>query len=165
MNTSDLRTLYDYNYWARDQVLRSVSNLSHDQLTAQSSMAFGSMLGTLTHMLNAEWVWRMRSQKNISPTAMLLEERITDFESLRNTWLEEEAEMRSYLSELESGDLERVVTYKRMMGQDQDNILWHILVHVINHGTQHRSEVASVVTELGFSPGDLDFIIYMRNTR
>jgi uncharacterized damage-inducible protein DinB len=96
---------------------------------------------------------------------MMLEEKITDLVSLRNTWLEEEAEMRTYLGELISGDLERVITYKRMMGQDQNNTLWHILVHVINHGTQHRAEVASVVTGLGYSPGDLDFIIYMRNKR
>ena len=163
MNIHDLHILYDYNYWATGQVLSSASNLTQDQLSVQSSMAFGSILGTLTHILNAEWIWRMRSQKKISPTSMLLEGRITDLESLKSTWLEEEAEMRAYLKELETGDLEKVVTYKRMMGQDQENILWHILVHVVNHGTQHRAEVASVVTELGYSPGDLDFIIYMRN--
>jgi uncharacterized damage-inducible protein DinB len=36
------------------------------------------------------------------------------------------------------------------------------LVHVVNHGTQFRSEAAVALTEYGHSPGDLDLIFYLR---
>jgi uncharacterized damage-inducible protein DinB len=163
MNIKDLQILYEYNYWSRDQILRSVNKISHAQLTTPSHLAFGSMLGTLIHILNAEWIWRMRCQENISPKSMLLEETITDLQSLQQTWLAEETKMRSYIQALEESDINRIVHYKRMMGQDEENVLWHILVHVVNHGTHHKAEVASVLTELGHSPGNLDFIIYMRD--
>jgi len=162
MNKNDLETLYDYNYWARDRVLQAASNLSHVTLTLPSSMSFGSLFGTLVHMLNAEWIWRERCQESVSPKSMQLEEGIKNFDSLKKIWQEEEILMRSYIRELKDADLGRVVKYTRLSGPEQKNVLWHILTHVVNHGTQHRAEVAIALTELGHSPGDLDFIIFLR---
>jgi uncharacterized damage-inducible protein DinB len=162
MNIRNLSVLYEYNYWARDRVFIAVSKLTHDQIVCKRSMSFGSILGTLTHILNAEWIWRLRCQESISPKSMMLENEITDFEKLRETCHEEECQMHKYLSELKDSDLERVVNYKRLKGQEQENLLWHILVHVVNHGTSHRAEIASLLSELGHSPGNLDLIIYLR---
>ena len=39
--------------------------------------------------------------------------------------------------------------------------LWQPMLHVVNHGTQHRSEAAVLLTEAGASPGDLDLIDYL----
>jgi uncharacterized damage-inducible protein DinB len=36
--------------------------------------------------------------------------------------------------------------------------MWQLLAHVMNHGTQHRSEAAALLTEAGRSPGDLDMM-------
>jgi uncharacterized damage-inducible protein DinB len=162
MRIEDLRILYDYNYWARDQVLQAAGKVSPPDLGGAASMAFGSLLGTLAHILNAEWIWRMRCQEGISPKTWALEAGITDLASLKAAWRKEEAQMRLYLDSLGGEDLYRAVPYQRMMGQDQVNVLWHILTHVVNHGTQHRAEVAARLTELGASPGDVDLIIYMR---
>ena len=39
--------------------------------------------------------------------------------------------------------------------------LWQTMAHVVNHGTQHRSEAAALLTEAGRSPGDLDLIDFL----
>ncbi len=38
--------------------------------------------------------------------------------------------------------------------------MWQMLVHVVNHGTQHRAEAAALLTAQGESPGELDLINY-----
>ena len=162
MEEKDLNILYAYNYWARNKVLQAAKSLTHEQLITPSALCFGSLLGTLTHILNAEWIWRVRCQENRSPRLMALEEGITDYSSLLDTWSAEEKRMWIYLGELKGADLGREVKYTRLSGPEGENTLWHILVHVVNHGTQHRAEVASVLTELGYSPGELDLIIYLR---
>jgi uncharacterized damage-inducible protein DinB len=44
--------------------------------------------------------------------------------------------------------------------EEEGVAVWQMLTHVINHGTQHRSEAALILTEIGRSPGEIDMIFY-----
>jgi uncharacterized damage-inducible protein DinB len=46
-----------------------------------------------------------------------------------------------------------------------ENILWQAMLHVLNHGTQHRSEAAAMLTEFNHSPGDIDFMVFLREMK
>jgi uncharacterized damage-inducible protein DinB len=78
-------------------------------------------------------------------------------------WREEETAMRAYLAGLRDEDLESHLRYATDAGIKRDRILWHCLLHVVNHGTQHRSEAAALLTENGHSPGDLDFTVFLND--
>jgi uncharacterized damage-inducible protein DinB len=70
--------------------------------------------------------------------------------------------MQRFLSGLSDDDLDRTIHYTSTRGKPFENTLWHILLHVANHSTQHRSEAAILLTEWGRSPGDLDLIFFLR---
>lgn len=162
MNKSDILTLFDYNYWANARVLNAAAQLGQDQLIAPARLSHGSIRGALVHILAAEVIWRRRCQEGISPTALLDENEFPTLESLRQHWAAEEKAMRRYLDRLADTTLHQPIGYATTKGTPQETILWHILAHVVNHGTQFRGEAAVALSEAGHSPGDLDFIAFIR---
>ena len=69
--------------------------------------------------------------------------------------------MRAYLATLSDEDMHKHRYYTTNEGDDRDRIFWHCLLHVVNHGTQHRSEAAALLTDYDCSPGDLDFTVFL----
>jgi uncharacterized damage-inducible protein DinB len=114
------------------------------------------------HILSAEWIWRLRCQQGVSPPTLLNEADFPTLESLRRLWRAEEDAMRAFLAGLRDEDLAGVVRYTTTRGVSHENMLWHLLVHVVNHGTQFRAEAGVLLSEYGQSPGDLDLIAFLR---
>jgi uncharacterized damage-inducible protein DinB len=54
-----------------------------------------------------------------------------------------------------------VIRYTNAKGETWAYPLWQMLIHQVNHATQHRSEAAMLLTQMGCSPGDLDLLIYV----
>lgn len=165
MNTSDIQTLFDYNYWANQRVLDAVALVNAEQYFAPAETSHGSLRGTLVHILAAEIVWRMRCADGISPSALPAETEFPTLDDLVERWRAEERVMRTYLNRLTDDDLHAPVRYSTTQGTPHENNLWQMLVHVVNHGTQFRAEAAVILTGYGTSPGDLDLILYLRERK
>ena len=160
MNIQDMLTLYDYNYWANKRILASSVKVSQEQFEASAAFPYGGLRGTLLHIPDTEWGWRALFQ-SIDSATDLNETDFPTLAALETRWDEEETAMRAYLSSLGDQDMDRHLYYTTDTGIERDRILWHCLLHVVNHGTQHRSEAAALLTEYGQSPGDLDFTVFL----
>jgi uncharacterized damage-inducible protein DinB len=161
MNIQDILTIYNYNYWANKIILDTSAKVAREQFDAPASFPFGSLRGTLFHILDTEWGWRTLLQYN-DPTGPDLD--IKDFPTpvaLQERWAKEEQDMRAYLAGLRDEDLGVRFHYTNYAGEPRSRVLWHCLLHVVNHGTQHRGEAAALLTEYGQSPGDLDFTLFL----
>jgi uncharacterized damage-inducible protein DinB len=153
-------TLYYYNSWANARILQAAENLSNEQFVAPTPIGCGSLRGTLVHILSTEWSWRSRWQGKAA-TTMLREEDFPTLEVLCARWSREERQMQAFLAALSNEDAQRLVQYTTPYGEKRTAPLWQIMTHVVNHGTQHRSEAAAIESMLGYSPGELDLLEFL----
>ena len=161
MKKEEILTLYQYNSWANARILNAASNLNHEQFLASTPFSYDGLRGTLVHTLFAEWIWRRRWEGH-SPTEWLMPEDFPTFESLRERWNTEESNLMIFVESVNEKKLGSTIHYRTTGGNQRQNTLWHLMLHLVNHGTQHRSEAAAMLTDCGHSPGDIDLIVYLR---
>lgn len=161
MNLSDIQLLYDYNYWANQLMLSKAADVTPEQLTQATGFPWGDLRRTLIHTLDAEHMWRNLCHDQRVPDPRLIDsEPFPTLDSIGHYWKLEEQAMRDYLNSLNDGDMESIVRYEVKEGV-RERVLWHCLVHVVNHGTQHRSEIAQMLTSFGHSPGGIDMTRFL----
>ncbi len=164
MNLADIMILYDYNYWATKRIVAAASKVNQEQFVARTAFPRGSLRGTLVHTLDAEYGWRMLIQLGCE-TEDLSEAEFPSLDSLEEHWHAEEIAMRAYLAGLKDENLTEIIRYTNPAGNKRERVLWHCLFHVVNHGTQHRTEAAAMLTDYGESPGDFDFSMFLLEHR
>lgn len=160
MNKQDIILLYKYNRWANAKILDATANVTSDQFLAPGIFPHGGLRGTLVHTLFAEWIWRHRWE-GTSPVVRLKPEDFSTFESLRARWGDEEKLLMSFVDDTSDEKLNNYFFYKATDGTPYERVLWQAMFHLVNHGTQHRSEAAALLTDFGHSPGDIDFVYFL----
>ncbi len=169
MKQAEIVLIYDYNYWANRKILAAASKVNPSLFAAPSTFPFGSLRGTLVHILDTEYGWRTllerAGQTERWEAVELSESDFPTLASIEKRWQDEEASMRAYVSGLTDDALDDVVRYQADGGSLRERPLWHCLYHVVNHGTQHRSEAAAMLSDYAQSPGDMDFTVFMNERK
>ncbi len=160
MRQAGLLTLFEYSAWATERLLDAAARLDAATYFAPAE-GYPALHDTLVHAYAAGWVWRQRCG-GISPTALPGVAEIPTLEALRAAWQAENDALLALVAGLSDEALEGVVSYRTTTGKAHQNALWQLLAHLVNHGTQHRSEAAMLLTARGQSPGDLDLITFLR---
>jgi uncharacterized damage-inducible protein DinB len=150
MNIDDIRYLFQYDRWATQRVLEVIDEVP-DQLWSRSNAIGERGLGAiLVHHLGATQRWRHGIQgtgEQPSPE----EEPLPSVDELKKDW---SAEWDAYDAWLPT------ITQELLDYVHEGVAVWRMLAHVVNHGTQHRSEAAVLLTENGHSPGEIDMIFF-----
>ena len=164
MHQRDILTLYAFNWWANQRLLAAAARATQEPLMRPQQLCRGSILDTLVHIMSGEGGWRYKLETGVE-MPIFDSERMAEFptlEAVRKRWVEVEQALRAYLHRINDDDPNQTVTFRNREGKSFERVLWQPLLHVITPSTQHRAEVAEALTKLGYSPGNLDFEIYLR---
>jgi uncharacterized damage-inducible protein DinB len=161
VNVEDFTNLYDFNAWADRRTLDSCEPLTESQFVQDLGSSFPSVRDTLVHLMLVEWVWLERWH-NRAPDKYPAAAEFTNLDAVRSRWLEIERDLLAYVAALKPDDLQRVVHHKTMAGAPQAQPLWQMLQHLVNHGTYHRGQIATMLRQLGAKPVGTDLIFFYR---
>jgi uncharacterized damage-inducible protein DinB len=168
MKIDEIKLLYDYNDWADARILAACARVSPEQYAAPDFYGRGGLRATMVHILDNIWQQRITLQAYYQePLAdeaaydatELHEDAFLTLAALRERWLIEQREMWAYLDTLTEETLNSTIRYV-IPGATRERVVWHILLDLILHATQHRSEAAALLSGYGQSPGDFDFIMF-----
>jgi uncharacterized damage-inducible protein DinB len=158
MDKEIIAQMYDYGMWANRRLLDKAATLTPDQLHQTFTQGAKPILHSFAHLVSAESRW-YSSWVGAPMGPHITVEDLPTLDAVRAKLESLYAERRAFLASLTPDDLNRPVV-RQVRGQEQSIPLWQTLVHVANHGTQHRSEIAAMLTDAGNSPGDLDMVFY-----
>ena len=149
-----LRGLWAYHHWANRRLFDVTAALGADLASRDLGPQFSypTVLRTFAHVYGADafWlsVWKGRSLGGLpgADVATLAE--------LRGRWDALEADQHAFVDALTPADLGRIVDGKNSRGEAFRRPLGMLLLHVPNHATHHRSEIATMLTMASGSPPD-----------
>jgi uncharacterized damage-inducible protein DinB len=159
MNTG-LVDFYRHNLWANLRLLDACAQLSDEQLNASTPGTYGRISDILVHVLRAEDGYLARV------TGRQPEDRLTvgAFPGIETLRAHARRSGEGLLAVAAVADPAQVVhgTYR---GEPYDLPLMVPLMQAINHATDHRSQIATVLSQIGVEPPELDVWAYDAATR
>ena len=154
-----------YNAWANQRVYAAAAELADAEYRADHGAFFGSVHGTLNHLLVGDRVWMQRLTGEGEAPARLDAILFDDFVALRAARLAEDARIIAFVEGLSEQDLARTIRYRTISRPaDIEQQLVYALPHVFNHQTHHRGQVHCLLTKIAKDAPSLDLILYQRET-
>jgi uncharacterized damage-inducible protein DinB len=151
------RNLLAYTIWADREHLGALAGLPHEHLVTPTGTSFGSLLGTIAHVLCSERVWLARFVG--APLESYPDEAAYgDLAGVREGFEELWPEMEFFLAGLQAAPLEADLAWTSRGGRPYRQPLWQALVHMSHHSAYHRGQLTTMMRQLGHQPPASDLI-------
>jgi uncharacterized damage-inducible protein DinB len=139
---------YQYNAWANRKVIECLER----QLVTDEKI-----LSLLSHIISAQFIWlgRFKNQP-IDQYPLWKSYPLTELKEMAKTAA---TQWNTFVLE---GDIDRVLKYNNYTGQYFENQIEQIMIHLVNHGTYHRGQIALLLRQKGWEPVNTDYITYDR---
>ena len=155
--------LYDYAAWANTRLLDLAGRLPDSDLRRRFTQGALPVLDNFVHLASADRRWFARWQQVPLPAGLTVAD-LPSVAAVRQVFEDIDGARRAYIAGLDDTVLAAPIRWQD--GAETRSLSrWQALIQCANHGTQHRSELAAMLTDCGHSPGDLDFGLWCRQVK
>ena len=145
-----------YNRLANEKLYEACGALSDGEYRRDLGAFFGSVHGTLNHLLMGDTIWMTRLEGGSHPSTNLDAILHETFDALRQARGAMDGRIERFFRDLPEGFERRTVRYVNNAGIDSEDPFGVILPHFFNHQTHHRAQVHTLLSQLGRDPPVLD---------
>lgn len=160
-----LLALLDYNAWANKEYFKLIGELPAEEVTKQRESLMNSILISANHLLLIDKVWMAHMQgarHSFDNLQTILHENLDD---LRAAKRQMDQDIRDYVSGLSEDELEEVVSYE-LIGGNQGNLPRYLIItHLAIHGAFHRGYIADMFGQIPVTPPGQDIPVWERAQR
>jgi uncharacterized damage-inducible protein DinB len=150
-----------YNQWANRRTYNDAASLPDQVRKQPAGLFFGSVHGTLNHLLVTDYIWMRRFTGDGPQPERLNQILYEDFQALREARKREDERIFDFVAELNEYD--RIIEYQNSSGKTFQQALGAALTHFFNHQTHHRGQVHAGLTIAGIrEPLSLDLLVLQR---
>lgn len=154
-----VRSLDAYTRWADGRIL---DVLPADAWLKEVGGGFGTLRNTAVHLVSAQAVWLSRWRGRPLPGHWKPEE-VESPRALRARWEEVARDRAAFLAERTEATLAEPLRYTTFDGKPFADPLGELAVHVFNHSTYHRGQLAAFLRDLGVKPPSTDYVLWIRS--
>lgn len=165
-----LRLLSRYKQWMNDKLYTTAAKLPAYELAEERGAFFGSLLGTLNHIMVADIVWLQRfsvhpSQhpaldaiRSMPEPQALAQILLNDFPALRTERRSLDDTIIIWCEQLTASDLNHKLKYRNMKGDAAVKNFDSLILHFFNHQTHHRGQATILLSQQGLDVGVTDLL-------
>lgn len=160
-----------YNQWMNAKVYEAAGRLSQEELTANRKAFFGSLLGTLNHIVVGDTIWLKRFAthpakhralepiRSMAAPTSLDQILFSDLASLHKHRERLDNIIKEWAESLKDADLEHTLQYTNMKGVVGRRNFASLVFHFFNHQTHHRGQATTLLSQAGQDVGVTDLLM------
>lgn len=175
--STQFQGLSHYNRDMNARLLEACQPLDHAALAKDRGAFFGSILGTLNHLLVADIMWMRRfmalsspatqhlhtAQQPPEPTA--LDDILAPDLAMLWPWRQRlDEDIVKFCQALTQDDFAATLHYRNRRGDPHSKAFGAVLLHFFNHQTHHRGQITTLLSQLGVDVGITDYLLWIPET-
>ncbi len=158
MNAQAFREYFNYHFAENRKIWDSyIVALPQEQFVQNIDYSIGSVRNHIIHLMNVDEAW-FSGLRGVQEPEFLDATTTDNRDIIRAHGDRVENTMRDYLAKLQD---DMLFTNPLADEEDKDLVLWQVLLHVINHGTDHRAQVLRLLNDLGVKTAPQDYVFYL----
>lgn len=160
MNADAFRQLYDYHISENRKIWDNyIMSITQEQFVQDVDYSVGSIRNHVVHLMAVDDSW-FAGLRKVERPEWLQPEDFPDRDQIRAHWDGVEQRMKDYLGTV----TDEVLFQPPFPDKPRDNnmLLWQVLIHVANHGTDHRAQMLRLLHDVGVETGPQDMVFYLR---